>query len=118
MIRYLGRFTNNAMAGLISVLKSDVLLVFTRKRLSVYSSKTPIDGISTVAPPGGANRPNNSSGYDDRVVGRGNGGSRWSCGCSVPGGVCSWAHAGDAIDHRAIPATDTTRATVQRAIMG
>src|SRR5947207_13500348 len=64
--RYDGRMTNSMRAGLKPVMKSDCRLRLSRRRLSLYSSDTAIEGNSVNGPrwAAGASSPNSSSGYD------------------------------------------------------
>src|SRR5437870_13801387 len=76
---------NSVMVGLKPVMKSRCRSWLLKKRLSLYSSDTEIEGVSVTGPrwAGGARSPNNSSGYDPT-------GGRWKPGAgSVTGGGCS-----------------------------
>src|SRR5256886_14451577 len=56
---------NSVMVGLKPVMKSRCRSWLLKKRLSLYSSDTEIEGVSVTGPrwAGGARSPNNSSGY-------------------------------------------------------
>src|SRR2546426_9132894 len=78
------------MVGLKPVMKSRCRSWLLKKRLSLYSSDTEIEGVSVTGPrwAGGARSPNNSSGYAPT-------GGRWRAGAgSVTGGGCSAGRAG------------------------
>src|SRR5256885_15620115 len=107
--RYDGRLTNSMRAGLKPVMKSDCRLLLFRRRLSLYSSETAIEGNSVNGPRWavGARSPNSSSGHDPSgTLGLGRAGGEGAGGCSVaaPTGGC-WPHAGRAITQTAVLAT-------------
>src|SRR5438552_16100339 len=75
------------MAGLKPVMRSHCRFWLSRKRLSLYSSETAIEGVSVTGPrwAGGARSPNSSSGYAP-TGGPGGGGSGGAWG----GGAGGW----------------------------
>src|SRR5881628_623277 len=108
------------MVGLKPVMKSRCRSWLLKKRLSLYSSDTEIEGVSVTGPrwAGGARSPNNSSGYAPT-------GGRWRPGAgSVTGGGCSagrpgggsWPRAWDAIKQIAIPTIDRPHARRRRTV--
>src|SRR5438445_409232 len=88
------------MAGLKPVMRSHCRFWLSRKRLSLYSSETAIEGVSVTGPrwAGGARSPNSSSGYAP-TGGPGGGGSGGASEAGADGwplaprGGVSWPHA-------------------------